>query len=91
MGSGPPFGFRPPVGSGAPLWAPPPVGSGPPCGPYAVGPGFSHQVILFKFHPLEIVSRFRDPQLQVDRNYSQISMFSSRLIKRVSINSGHVK
>ena len=35
------------------------------------------KVIHLNFHPLEVVSRYRDPQLQVDENYSylQILMF----------------
>ena len=27
------------------------------------------KVIYLNFHPLEVVSRYRDPQLQVDENY----------------------
>ena len=30
------------------------------------------KVIYLNFHPLEIVSRYRDPQLQVGENYSYL-------------------
>ena len=39
------------------------------------GYSLNSSIQLFKlnylnFHPLEVVSRYRDPQLQVDENYS---------------------
>ena len=33
------------------------------------------------FHPLEVVSRWRDPQLQVSENYSYLTKWRSTLIK----------
>ena len=32
---------------------------------------------LFNFHPLEVVSRWRDPQLQVGENYSDLAKWRS--------------
>ena len=33
------------------------------------------------FHPLEVVSRWRDPQLQVSENYSDLTKWRSTLVK----------
>ena len=33
------------------------------------------------FHPLEVVSRWRDPQLQVSENYSGLTKWRSTLFK----------
>ena len=33
------------------------------------------------FHPLEVVSRWRDPQLQVSENYSDLTKWGSTLSK----------
>ena len=33
------------------------------------------------FHPLEVVSRWRDPQLQVSENYSDLTIWRSTLFK----------
>ena len=32
------------------------------------------KLIYLNFHPLEVVSRYRDPQLQVDENYLNICL-----------------
>ena len=34
---------------------------------------FNHQIIQFDFHPHEVVSCWRDPQLQVSENYSDLT------------------
>ena len=34
-----------------------------------------------KFHPLEVVSRWRDPQLQVSENYSDLTKWRSTVFK----------
>ena len=34
-----------------------------------------------KFHPLEVVSRYRDPQLQVAENYPYLSYLTSTICK----------
>ena len=31
------------------------------------------KLFYFNFHPLEVVSRWRDPQLQVSENYSDLT------------------
>ena len=33
------------------------------------------------FHPLEVVSRWRDPQLQVSENYSDLKQWRSTIFK----------
>ena len=33
------------------------------------------------FHPLEVVSRWRDPQLQVSENYSDLTLWRSTVFK----------
>ena len=33
------------------------------------------------FHPLEVVSRLRDPQLQVSENYSDLTKWRSTVFK----------
>ena len=33
------------------------------------------------FHPLEVVSRWRDPQLQVSENYSDLTKWRSTIFK----------
>ena len=41
--------------------------------PQKAHPAFNHSLkrsFLFNFHTLEVVSRYRDPQLQVCENYS---------------------
>ena len=35
----------------------------------------------FNFHPLEVVSRWRDPQLQVSENYSDLTKWRSTNFK----------
>ena len=35
----------------------------------------------WNFHPLEVVSRWRDPQLQVNENYSDLTKWRSTLFK----------
>ena len=39
---------------------------------YSDGNSFLAKLSYLNFHPLEIVSRYRDPQLQVDENYSYL-------------------
>ena len=34
------------------------------------------QVIYLNVHPLEVVSRYRDPQLQVDENYAYLFKYT---------------
>ena len=42
---------------------------------------FTAKLINFNFHPLEVVSRWRDPQLQVSKNYSHLTKWRSTLFK----------
>ena len=48
---------------------------------------FSHpnpltaELFNLNFHPLEVVSRWRDPQLQVSENYSDLTKWRSTLFK----------
>ena len=37
------------------------------------------KLIYLNFHPFEVVSRYRDPQLQVGKNYS----FSFNLVRKI--------
>ena len=46
----------------------------------AVNP-LTAKLFNFNFHPLEVVSRWRDPQLQVDENYSDLTRWNSTLFK----------
>ena len=39
------------------------------------------------FHPLEVVSRLRDPQLQVDENYSDLTKWGSTLFQSCCLMS----
>ena len=39
------------------------------------------KLIYLNFHPLEIVSRYRDPQLQVAENYSYLFNCSPNICK----------
>ena len=39
------------------------------------------------FHPLEVVSRWRDPQLQVSENYSDLTKWRSTVFKYCSLMS----
>ena len=39
------------------------------------------ELIYLNFHPLEVVSRYRDPQLQVSENYSYLFNFSTSICK----------
>ena len=41
----------------------------------------------FNFHPLEVVSRWRDPQLQVSENYSDLTKWRSSLFKSCRLMS----
>ena len=43
--------------------------------------------IYFKFHPLEIVSRYRDPQLQVAGNYSYLLNLRTNINKSCCLHS----
>ena len=45
---------------------------------------FNHltaKLFNLNFHPLEVVSRWRDPQLQVSENYSDLTKWGSTLFK----------
>ena len=44
----------------------------------------------FNFHPLEVVSRYRDPQLQVGENYSYFLNFRSNICKSLCLKT-HVE
>ena len=39
------------------------------------------KLLYLNFHPLEVVSRYRDPQLQVAENYSYLFNLSSNICK----------
>ena len=39
------------------------------------------------FHPLEVVSRYRDPQLQVAENYSYLFNFRRNICKSSCVNT----
>ena len=39
------------------------------------------KLINLNFHPLEVVSRLRDPQLQVSENYSDLAKWRSAVFK----------
>ena len=47
---------------------------------YNVNP-YRSKLIYFNFHPLEVVFRYRDPQLQVSENYSYLFNFSTNIYK----------
>ena len=36
------------------------------------------------FHPLEVVSRWRDPQLQVSENYSDLTKYGGQLFSNIA-------
>ena len=38
-------------------------------------------LIYLNFHPLEVVSRYRDPQLQVGENYSYLFNLSTNICR----------
>ena len=42
---------------------------------------YSKKLFNFDFHPLEVVSRWRDPQLQVSENYLDLTKWRSTLFK----------
>ena len=42
---------------------------------------FPTKLSYFNFHPLEVVSRYRDPQLQVGEDYSYLFKFGSTIHK----------
>ena len=42
---------------------------------------FNRQIIKCNFHPLEVVCRWRDPQLRVSENYSDLKNWSSTILK----------
>ena len=42
---------------------------------------FTAKLINLNLHPLEVVSRWRDPQLQVSENYSDLTKWRSTLFK----------
>ena len=42
---------------------------------------FNRLIIQSEFHPREIVSRWRDPQLQVSENYSDLTKWRSTVFK----------
>ena len=42
---------------------------------------FNRQIIQFEFYPLEVVSRRRDPQLQVSEKNSDLTKWWSSLFK----------
>ena len=46
------------------------------------------KLVNWNFHPLEVVSRWRDPQLQVSENYSYLKAFEIVLI---DVTFYHVK
>ena len=39
------------------------------------------KLFYWNFHPLEVVSRLRDPQLQVSENYSDLTKWRSTVFK----------
>ena len=41
---------------------------------YAFNP-VTAKLFILNFHPLEVVSRWRDPQLQVSENYSDLTKY----------------
>ena len=38
-------------------------------------------IFIFSFHPLEVVARYRDPQLQVGENYTHLFDFRPNICK----------
>ena len=42
---------------------------------------FPAELIYLNFHPLEVVSRYRDPQLQVGENYSHLFNMDTNICK----------
>ena len=46
--------------------------------------------IYLNFHPLEVVSRYRDPQLQVDENYSYLFILRQNICKSECLNTHFV-
>ena len=49
------------------------------------GPTFYHKINNLNFHPLEVVSRWRNPQLQVGENYPELT--KCRLTQILLINA----
>ena len=47
------------------------------------------QLIYLNFQPLEVVSRYRDPQLQVTENYLYLFNLSTNIRKSWSVESTH--
>ena len=47
---------------------------------YSINP-LTAKLFNLNFHPLEVVSRWRDPQLQVSENYSDLTKWRSTLFK----------
>ena len=45
------------------------------------------KLLNLNFHPLEVVSRWRDPQLQVSENYSDLTKWRSTLFKSCCLMS----
>ena len=45
------------------------------------------KLIYFNFHPLEVVSRYRDPQLQVAENYSYLFNLRTNVFKSGCLNT----
>ena len=48
--------------------------------PYLFNP-LAAKLFNLNFHPLEVVSRWRDPQLQVSKNYSDLTKWRSTVFK----------
>ena len=42
---------------------------------------YAAKLINWNFHPIEIVSRRRDPQFQVGKNYSDLTKWRSTILK----------
>ena len=45
------------------------------------------ELFNWNFYPIEIVSRWRDPQLQVSENYSDLSKLTSTILKSYWLNT----
>ena len=51
---------------------------------------FPAKSIYLNFHPLEAVSRYRDPQLQVGENYSYLFNLSTNICKSWCLNMNFI-
>ena len=43
------------------------------------------KIIYLNFHPLEVVSRYCDPQLQVAENYSYLLKFEHKYLQNLDV------